>query len=133
TLLKAMTDEVAALVLRNNYQQTLAISLEALRGTQNLGNQMRLMAELEERGLLDRGVEELPSDAQLDERASKGEGLTRAEIGTLLAFAKIALSRDIVASGVPDDPYLASELFRYFPERMRSRYAAEIEAHRLRR
>ena len=91
------------------------------------------MAELEERGLLDRKVEALPDDAALEARAAGGQGLTRAEIGTLLAFAKIALSHDLGASAVPDDPYLARELFRYFPEAMQERFAGEIEAHRLRR
>ena len=84
---------------------------------------MRLMAELEERGLLDRAVEDLPDDAALEARAAAGHGLTRAEIGTLLAFAKIALSDDFVVSNVPDDPYLGRELFRYFPEPMRKRFA----------
>jgi glutamate dehydrogenase len=133
SLLTEMTDDVASLVLRNNYQQTLAISLEEKRGPDNLGNQMRLMAELEERGLLDRDVEDLPADAVLEERADAGKGLTRAEIGTLLAFAKIALFNDLVNSAVPDDPYLARELFRYFPDEMRERFAEGIEAHRLRR
>jgi glutamate dehydrogenase len=128
-----MTGDVAGLVLRNNYQQTLAISLEALRGLDNLGNQMRLMAELEERGVLDRSVENLPSDAALEARAAGRQGLTRSEIGTLLALAKIALSDDLRASVVPDDPYLARELFRYFPKPMRKRFKAEIEGHRLRR
>ncbi len=132
-LLGEMTGDVASLVLRNNYQQTLAISLEELRGHDNLGNQMRLMDELEERGLLDRDVEDLPSNAILEERADAGKGLTRAEIGTLLAFAKIALFNDLVDSPVPDNPYLARELHRYFPPQMRERFAGEIEAHRLRR
>ena len=100
-LLKAMTEDVAALVLRNNYQQTLAISLEELRGLQNLSYQKRLMAELEERGLVDRQVEDLPDDATLDARAAGGRGLTRSEIGTLLAFAKIALFNDLCVSAVP--------------------------------
>jgi glutamate dehydrogenase len=133
SLLRSMTDEVAQLVLRNNYQQTLAISLEQRRGLENLGNQMRLMAELEERGLLDRVVEDLPADAVLETRAANGRGLTRSEIGTLLAFAKIALFNDLVGSAVPDDAYLGSELFRYFPEEMQKRHAAGIESHRLRR
>ncbi len=132
-LLRSMTDDVADLVLRNNYQQTLAISLEALRGLDNLGNQLRLMAELEERHLLDRKVESLLEDAALEMRAADGRGLTRAEIGTLLAFAKIALTDDLRTSSVPDDPYLARELFRYFPTEMQERFAGEIESHRLRR
>jgi glutamate dehydrogenase len=94
---------------------------------------MHLMAELEERGLLDRQVEDLPDDAALEARAGGGRGLTRAEIGTLLAFAKIALFDDLCGSSVPNDPYLARELFRYFPEPMREPFAAQIEGHRLRR
>jgi glutamate dehydrogenase len=132
-LLKSMTDDVAELVLRNNYQQTLAISLEELRGVANLSQHMHLMAELEERGLLNRNVEDLPDDASLEARAGAGKGLTRSEIGTLLAFAKIALFDDLCASPIPDDPYLARELFRYFPTAMRKRFAGEIEGHRLRR
>ncbi len=132
-LLREMTGDVAALVLRTNYQQTLAISLEEARGLDNLGNQLRLMGELEDRGLLDRAVETLPDDGALEARAAGGHGLTRSEIGTLLAFAKIALSHDLSASTVPDDPYLARELFRYFPKPMRKPFAAEIEGHRLRR
>ena len=132
-LLRDMTGDVAELVLRTNYQQTLAISLEAMRGLDNLGNQLRLMAELEERHILDRTVESLPDNTALEARAVGGRGLTRAEISTLLALSKIALSHDLSASTVPDDPYLARELFRYFPPEMRDRFASEIEGHRLRR
>ena len=132
-LLKEMTPDVAMLVLRNNYQQTLAISLEERRGLENTGNQGRLMSELERRNLLDRGLESLPGNAELEARAAAGSALTRPEIGTLLAYAKIALTQDLVGSPVPDDAYLARELFRYFPDDMRQRFAPEIEGHRLRR
>ena len=132
-LLKEMTDEISSLVLRNNYQQTLAISLEERKSSENLGNQLRLMTELEERGLLDRAVEGLPDNAALEARAAAGRGLTRPEIGILLAVAKIALSGDLVGSEVPDDPYLARELFRYFPAAMREPFRDDIDKHRLRR
>jgi glutamate dehydrogenase len=132
-LLKAMTDEVADLVLRNNYQQTLAISLEERRGISHLSNQGRLMASLEARDRLDRAVEFLPDDAALAERAAAGQPLTRPEIGVLLAYSKIVLFDDLVASDVPDDPYLEQELFVYFPSRMQKKMASEISSHRLRR
>jgi glutamate dehydrogenase len=133
TLLKKMTDEVAALVLRNNYQQTLALSLEEARGLDNLSHQSRLMSSLEGRGLLDRQVEILPDAAVLAERAAAGEPLTRPELGVLLSYAKIVLFGDLVASGVPDDPYFKRELSSYFPAHMQKTYAKEIERHRLRR
>ncbi len=93
-LLAAMTHEIAALVLRNNYLQTLAISLSRRRGFEDFGFAQRLMQTLEARGLLDRQVEALPDDAMLAERRAAGAPLTRAEIGVLLAYAKMALSQD---------------------------------------
>ena len=132
-LLKQMTDEVGELVLRNNYQQTLAISLEERRGIGQMSNQARLMASLEARDRLDRAVEFLPDDAVLAERQAAGKPLTRPEIGVLLAYSKIVLFDDLVASAVPDDPYLEQELFAYFPKRMQKKMESEIRGHRLRR
>ncbi|MBX3569608.1 MAG: NAD-glutamate dehydrogenase [Rhizobiaceae bacterium] len=132
-LLAEMTPDVAELVLSNNYQQTLAISLQQKRGTADIPHQMRFMAALEQRGLLDRVVETLPSDAALSARQARGEPLTRAELCVLLAYAKIALLTDLVATDIPDDPHFATDLVGYFPGDMQRRYAAEIAGHRLRR
>ncbi|WP_417671180.1 NAD-glutamate dehydrogenase [Roseibium sp.] len=132
-LLAEMTDEVADLVLRNNYLQTLAISMTERKGVEDLGYQIRMMRQLEQAGLLDRHVEQLPDDVTLTEMAKAGQCLTRAELGVLLAYAKITLYDDLLASTVPDDAYLARELFRYFPEKMAMDYSEEITSHRLRR
>lgn len=132
-LLAEMTDEVASLVLANNYQQTLAISLVRRRGLADLPYQARFMTALEGRGLLDRAVENLPGPQALAEREARGEPLTRAEIGVLLAYAKIVLFSDIVASTVPDEAHFGTDLVGYFPARMAKKYAAEIGSHRLRR
>jgi len=132
-LLAAMTDEVAHLVLRNNYQQTLAISLVERRGLSELPHQARMMSLFESQGHLDRAVEHLPGPEALAERQSRGEPLTRAEIGVLLAYAKIVLFDELVASPLPDDPLFEADLFAYFPAQMREKYAAEIRSHRLRR
>ncbi|MGA0533990.1 NAD-glutamate dehydrogenase [Hansschlegelia sp. KR7-227] len=132
-ILVEMTDEVARLVLANNYAQTLAISLSRRAGAEEAGFQTRLMQTLEGRGLLDRTVETLPDDATLAERARSGDPLTRPEIAVLLAWAKIALYDDLLASKVPDDPYMAQDLVGYFPSRMRERFADAIAGHRLRR
>jgi glutamate dehydrogenase len=132
-LLKAMTADVAALVLRNNYLQTLAISLAARRGFEDFGFQGLLMRDLQARGILDRGLEALPDEAELAERRKAGKPLTRPEIGVLLALAKIALYGDLLDSNTVDDPALAAELAAYFPPAMTEGYRAEIEGHRLRR
>ncbi len=133
TLLADMTDEVADLVLRNNYLQTLAISMMQLRGQEDFGFQVRMMRQLEQADLLDRVVEQLPDEATLREMRKAGQLLTRAELGVLLAYAKITLYDSLLDSSVPDDAYLARELFRYFPEQMATAYEDEINGHRLRR
>ena len=132
-LLAEMTEEVARLVLANNYEQTLAISLAARRGIQDIAHQGRFMSALETRGLLDRAVENLPSAAVLAERQARGEPLTRPELGVLLAYAKIVLFSDIIASDLPDDAHLVRDLLGYFPDRMAKKYETEIGGHRLRR
>jgi glutamate dehydrogenase len=132
-LLADMTDEVADLVLRNNYLQTLAISMMHLRGMEDFGYQARMMRQLEHAGLLDRVVEELPDEAAMEEMSKAGQLLTRAELGVLLAYSKLTLYDALLESSVPDDDYLARELFRYFPDQMASTYEDEINGHRLRR
>jgi glutamate dehydrogenase len=132
-LLAAMTDEVAALVLRNNYQQTLAISLAERRGLEDLGFQQRLMQTLEKRQLLDRAVEFLPDDMEIAERRRRASPLTRPELSVLLAYAKLSLHDDLLNSSVPDDPYLARELGRYFPPSISGKFPDALERHRLRR
>jgi glutamate dehydrogenase len=132
-LLAEMTDEVARLVLRNNYQQTLALSLAQRRGLEDLGFHQRLMQTLEQRGELDRSVEYLPDDMELGERRKRGHGLTRPELAVLLAYAKLSLYSELLESSVPDDPYLGRELSRYFPKELVERYPDALAQHRLRR
>ncbi|KGD95654.1 NAD-glutamate dehydrogenase [Rhizobium sp. YS-1r] len=132
-LLASMTDEVAGLVLRNNYLQPLAISLAERKGLANREELSRLMSVLEARGHLNRKVETLPDDAELAERYLSGRPLTRPEIGVLLSYAKIMLFDALVESSLPDDPYFSAVLQAYFPARMQKPHAADIANHRLHR
>lgn len=132
-LLADMTEEVAKLVLQNNYLQTLAISMTHRRGAKAMAQQERLMQALESRGLLDRVVEVLPSSAEMKEREARDEALTRPEIAVLMAYAKLVLFDDLIASQLPDDPHLEADLMAYFPSEMTSSYADDIRQHRLRR
>ena len=110
-----MTDEVAQLVLRNNYQQTLALSLAERRGLEDLGFQQRLMHILETRGELDRAVEYLPDEVELAERRRRSQALTRPELAVLLAYAKLSLYAELLDSTVPDDAYLGARPAALFP------------------
>jgi glutamate dehydrogenase len=132
-LLAGATDEVAALVVRNNYLQSQAISLMEQRALEELSEHQQLLRWLERHGELDRADEFLPDDEEIEQRRRQGRGLTRPELALLLSYGKIALNNALSASGGADDPYLARELERYFPQALRQRFARRIKRHRLRR
>src|SRR4029078_6253518 len=120
-------------VLRNNYQQTLALSLAQRRGLEDLGFHQRLMQTLETRGERDRAGGYLADDMEIGERRKRGHALTRPELAVLLAYAKLSLYADLLESSVPDDLYLGRELSRYFPKEVVEGYPDALENHRLRR
>ncbi len=132
-LLVSMTDEVAALVLRNNTLQGLALSTAEFRGRERLSESAYVIRALERSGDLNRALEFLPSDEELAERRKAGEGLTRPELAVTLSYGKIWLYRALIHSNVPEDPYLSTELARYFPAPVQKRFAARVKRHRLRR
>ncbi len=131
--LASMTDEVEQLVLRDNYLQTLALSLAEARAASSLDAQARLMRGMERAGRLDRAVEFLPDDEAIAQRAAAKRGLTRPESAVLLAYAKNVLYDELLASDLPDQPELRAELLAYFPQAMSRLGPDVLNGHRLRR
>ena len=132
-LLAEMTDDVAALVLRDNYFQTQALSVTGRIAPQLLDAQQRFMHFLEKSGRLNRALEFLPTDEEITERRNKGLGLTSPEGAVLLAYSKIWVYDELLASKLPDDPWVGTALSRYFPKALRERYAAYMSRHPLKR
>lgn len=133
SLLASMTDEVSALVLKDNYAQTQAITLIQTQGMEIFDSQVRLMRMLEKVGKLNRTVEFLPDDETLLERETTKQGLVRPEIAVLMSYAKIWLYDELLKSDLPDDPSLSKDLSNYFPTPLKNKYRKEIGGHRLRR
>ncbi len=132
-LLASMTDEVAELVLNDNYRQNQAISLMERMSLKRLGSKLHFIRTLESQGLLDRQIEFLPSDAEIAERKARGQGLTRPELSVLLSYSKLVAFQQLLDSDVPEDPYLSKELVRYFPAPLQKKYAKAMDSHRLKR
>ena len=132
-LSQELTDDIAALVLRDNYLQTQCLTVTQALGVRLLDRQTRFMRALEKAGRLDRAIEFLPNEEVIVERRAQSLGLVRPELAVLLAYAKLTLYDDLLAVDLPDDPQLGGELLRYFPDRLRQRFAEAIAAHRLRR
>lgn len=131
-LLEEMTENVAELVLRDNYQQTLSLTLGEASAAEDLDAHERLMVRLTDQGRLDRAVEGLPDTGQVHARAAQGKGLTRPELAVLMAWSKIALFDALVASDVIDDPHFESTLVGYFPPQL-AQFAEGMRHHRLKR
>ena len=132
-LLEAMTDEVSDIVLSDNYLQTQAISLAEVGAVSSRHYHLGLIKALERDGGLDRDIEFLPSDEGFSELAANEQGLTRPEISTLMAYAKMSLFDTLIKSDLIDDPMMQPELEWGFPSVLRERFARELSGHQLRR
>jgi glutamate dehydrogenase len=132
-LLETMTDEVGELVLRDNYEQTQMLSLEASVGQETMDLFKRYMNELEKSGRLKRKLEFLPDEKILLERKANNKALTRPEIAVLLAYCKMYLKQDILDSDVPEDPFFTRYLTLAFPKPLREKYLSQMKEHSLRR
>ncbi|MBE2261939.1 MAG: NAD-glutamate dehydrogenase [Burkholderiaceae bacterium] len=132
-LLASMTDEVGLLVLADNYYQTQAIDVAQHRQLYVLDGQQSLMQKLETAGRLNRQIEFLPSDEEILRRKAHKKGLTAPEGAVVLAYAKMAVFDDLVASTLPDDPQLQVTLKAYFPKILSERFGEAIESHPLKR
>jgi glutamate dehydrogenase len=132
-LLVGMTDEVAELVLRNNYLQTQAISTAESTSPERINEHAWFIRQLEKFSELNRELEHLPDDEAIEVRRKAGRGLTRPELAVVMSYAKMALYAEMIRSSVPEDPYLGKELERYFPTPMRRHYAQHVREHPLAR
>jgi len=131
--LASMTDDVADLVLRNNYLQTQAISMSEVRSVERTDEMARLIANLEKTGLLDRELEYLPDESEIEDRRLRKQGFTRPELAVVLSYAKIDLYNGLIASGETLEDFLVVDPLRYFPTVLRRRYLEFIPGHRLSR
>ena len=132
-LLAEMTDEVAELVLRDNYDQATVLGTARAQSRSLLPVHRRMISDMERAGHLDRELEAMPTDEDLAARAAAATGLTSPEFAVLLAYTKIILEREINESPLPDEAWTQDVLVDYFPTPLRDRYADRMPGHRLRR
>ncbi len=131
-ILQDMTGEVADLVLKNNDQQTLTISLALLHSVGREDEYRRFIIALERDLGLNRSLEGLPSDGQLQERARLGQSLTRPELAVLVAYAKMHIKRELVQGHFASDPATRALLHSCFPASLTDQFGRELTRHRLR-
>ncbi len=131
TLLAKMTNEVAGLVLRNSYQQAQGISLMTLQAQETFISDAQFIRELERDQGLNRALENLPDEVEIERRRLAGEGLLRPELCILQSYAKIGYTRELLASDIPSQPEMQDFLMSYFPKPLQEKYKKEIVSHQL--
>ncbi len=131
-LLISMKEDVAAHVLRHNYDQTRALSLMESTAAADLDILVRFMKTLERAGRLNRTVEYLPFAEDIAALRQQELGMTRPELAVLLAYAKLWIFDELTASSTPDDPVYERELFDYFPAALHG-FTKPVVSHQLRR
>ncbi|MEV4100772.1 NAD-glutamate dehydrogenase [Nonomuraea sp. NPDC049649] len=132
-LFTSMTDEVAELVLRDNYAQNVVLAAARAQAVEMLHIHARYLRRLEREGQINRELEFLPSDKALAERRQARLGLTAPEFAVLLAYTKLVADAELLDSDLADDPYLEPRLVSYFPTALRERFRTYMDAHPLRR
>ncbi len=130
-ILSKMTTSVSKLVLKNNYEQTLCLSLAEKNAVRDLPFQIAFIRNLENRKLLNREVEFLPTDSEMETLIADNRGLTRPELSVLIAYAKITLFDEILECGITENPFLEKDLLAYFPIDMQKKFSDEILTHKL--
>ena len=131
-ILADMTEEVAESVLKDNYRQSQSISITESRAHSMVKEHIRFIHQLEREGRLDRHLEYLPTDEEMQERMIKGKGLTRAELAILTAYGKMSLKELLNVPEVVNDAFYHDLLRNYFPRLMQQKFQQELGSHRLR-
>ena len=129
--LEKMADDVAQIVLKNNYRQAQSVSISFLEGYQQLEEYRRLINDLEENGKLNRRLEVIPTDDLLSDRKNCQKGLSRPTIFVLLSYAKNEMKQALMDACITDDPYLLTEVEKTFPKSLVKKYKREIHQHPL--
>ncbi len=132
-ILREMTEEVAELVLENNYQQSQALSSLNVHSPELLNEHSQYIQALERSDQLDREIEFLPDWEEIKRRESIGIGLKLPELSVLLAYSKMTLYDALLDSNMPEDDYLDRDLSEYFPDRLSKQFSKEMYEHRLKR
>ncbi|HEX5130062.1 MAG TPA: NAD-glutamate dehydrogenase domain-containing protein, partial [Usitatibacter sp.] len=132
-VLADMTDDVARLVLTDNYYQTQSLAVSGVRADKLLDSQAAYIRVLERAGRLNRAVEYLPSDDEIAERRAARQGLHAPERAVLLAYSKMQIYDELLASTLVDDEYVARALVGYFPQLLQKKHAEPMSRHPLKR
>lgn len=130
-LLSEMREEVAKLVLQDNYRQVRTITRESIQCFDSLGLYIRYLDDQENSGKINRKIEFLPSKSTLLDRKAAGKGLTRPEIAVLMAYNKIIIKEEILSSSLLEQDSFDKFIAMAFPQELNEKFKQQLKTHRL--
>ena len=131
-ILLEMTDEVSDLVLLDNAQQARCLTLDGLRSAARYGEFVDVVEEMTRSGVLSRADDDIPTRAELAAHQPLGRGLPRPLLAVVLGRAKNWTFARVLQSPLVENPAARPFLDRYFPHRLRERFAQHFSEHPLR-
>jgi glutamate dehydrogenase len=132
-ILAEMTEEVAALVLADNDNQALALTLDGLRSAKRYEEFVTLIDDMAGAGVLSRADEAVPSKEELLSSPQRERGLPRPLLAVLLGHTKMFAFEMLVETGFPDSSAGHRFLESYFPRQLQERFKEHFGAHVLKR
>jgi glutamate dehydrogenase len=133
TILSEMAEEVAALVLADNENQSRALSLDGLRSAAQYEMFVNLIDEMMARGIVDRRNPHMPAREELLASSQKLRGLPRPLLADLLGYTKMWGFDSIMHGDLPDSAVARPFLQGYFPKRLHRDFSKYFPEHPLQR
>lgn len=130
-LLTHMTNEVAQLVLLDNYKQTQILTIETESKYDRTNLHAWFIKHLESKGELERKIEYLPSQDELNRLLLEKKRLTRPEVSVLLSYAKNSATNMLTKHEIGKEEFMNKYLEVYFPSEFQRKYPNLIGAHKL--
>ncbi|HEY2942329.1 MAG TPA: NAD-glutamate dehydrogenase domain-containing protein [Vicinamibacteria bacterium] len=132
-ILAEMTEEVAALVLKDNDNQARALTLDSLRSAARYEEFVSFIDDLAGTGILDRSDNAVPGRDELLASPHRKRGLPRPLLAVLLGHTKMWAFQAILETEFPDRASGRPFLRDYFPRRIQEAFAEHLEGHTLKR
>jgi glutamate dehydrogenase len=132
-ILAEMTEEVADLVLADNRNQALCITLDGVRSVGSYEEYVGVIGEMVTAGVLNRADESVPMRNELLRSAHRERGLPRPLLAVLLGYTKMYAFNPALETDLPDSDLGRPLLAGYFPKRLRDSFGAYFAEHPLRR
>jgi glutamate dehydrogenase len=132
-ILAEMTEEVAALVLADNANQSRALTLDGLRSAARYEEFVDTVEDMIAAGVVNRADEAIPTRDDLLAREQRQRGLPRPLLAVLLGHTKMWAFELVMETDFPDGPEAPPLLVAYFPPRLRESFSQYFSEHTLRR